>query len=108
MSCQRGGLGGYAFHQIAVADNGVGMIIDDFVAGPVEHCCQIFFRNGHTYTSGESLAERSGGRFYAAVRTVFGMAGGLALPLSEVLYVIERYVMAREVQQTVKEHGAVS
>ncbi len=35
MPCQRGRFGGHALHQIAIADEGIGMVIDERVTGPV-------------------------------------------------------------------------
>jgi hypothetical protein len=56
---------GDAFHQTAVAQEGVGVVIDDGVAGLVELGGQCLFGDGETDGIGDALAERAGGGFDA-------------------------------------------
>ena len=57
----------------------------------------------------EALAERPGGRLDARRMAVFGMAGGLAAELAEVLQLIERHVgIAGQMQQRIEQHRAVA
>ena len=44
-----------AFHQVAVTDDGIGVMADNFVVGPVEGFCQEGLGNGHTNPIGKAL-----------------------------------------------------
>ncbi len=107
MSGERGGFLRDAFHQIAIAADAVGVVIDDVVAGAVIAGRKPSFRNRQTDRVAESLAERSSGNFNAGCVTALRMAGGLAAPLAEVLQLIKGQIVASEVEQAVEQHGAV-
>ena len=53
---QRGGFGCHAFHQVAVGDDGIRIMIDDVVAGAVENGRQMGLGDSHADAVGESLA----------------------------------------------------
>jgi len=55
-----------------------------------------------------ALAERSGGRFDAGGIAVLGVARGLAVQLAEALQVIDRKVVAGEMQQSIDQHRTVA
>ena len=107
MPGQRGGFGGDAFHQVAVGDDGVDVGIDQFEAGPVEGRGKMRGGNGHADAGGKALSQRAGGGLHAGGQPVFGVAGGEAAPLAEVLELLEGQVVAGEMQQGVEQHGAV-
>ena len=54
-----------------------------------------------------ALAERAGGRLDTGRVAVLGMAGREAPPLAEALELVERQVVARQVEQRVEQHAAV-
>ena len=83
-----GGFGANAFHEVAVGAEGVGIVVYDGEAGLVEALGQPALGEGHTDTVAEALAERAGGGLDAGGIVVFGVAGGLAAPLAEVLEVV--------------------
>ncbi len=105
---QRAGLVRDAFHQAAVAEEGVGAVIDDLVAGFVEFRGQKFLGHGHADGVGDALAERTGGGLDAGGVAVFGMARCLAVQLAELLQVVDRQIVAGQMQQGINQHRAVA
>ncbi|SMS00694.1 hypothetical protein VIM7927_01963 [Vibrio mangrovi] len=75
------------------------MVIDDIVTIAVKLGCQCFFRNRHTHGIGNALSQRTGGRFDARRITVLRMARCFRVKLTEILQVIDRQVIASQVQQ---------
>ncbi len=105
---ERAGFVRDAFHQAAVAEEDIGVVIDDLVAGAVEVGGQQLFGQRHAHRVGDALAERAGGGLDAGRVAVFGVAGGLAVQLAETLQFLDRQVVAGEVQQRVDQHRAVA
>ena len=103
-----GRLGGDALHEVAVGDDAVDAVVDDLVSGPVVVLCKEFLRDGHADAVGEPLAERAGGHLGAGGKAKLGVARGLALPLPELPDVVERELVAGEVEQRVQEHRGVA
>ena len=97
-----------AFHQAAVAEENPGAVVDDGVAGAVEVVRQHFFGQRHADGVGDALAERAGGGFDARRVAVFGVAGRLAVQLTEILQIVDRQIVAGQVQQGVDQHRAVT
>ena len=108
MAGQRGGLGGHAFHQVAVADDGPGAMVDHGVAVAVVGGRQLRFADRHAHRVGQALAERPGGDLHARRVAVLGMARRLAAPLAELPDVVQRQVVAGDVQQAVEQGRAVA
>ena len=100
-------LGGDAFLEIAVGGDDVGPVVDDGAFGPVELGHQPPLGDRHADRVGEALAERTGRRLDTGRQPVFGMTRRLAAPLAEVLDLVERQVVAGQVQQRVQEHARV-
>jgi hypothetical protein len=75
---QRAGFVRDAFHQAAVAEEHVGVVIDDLVAGLVELGGQHLFGQREADGVGDALAERAGGGFDAGRVAEFRVARGLA------------------------------
>jgi hypothetical protein len=63
MSGQRRGFGGHAFHQVAVGDDGVDVIIEELGIGAVESGGEVFGADGHSDAVREALSERACRRF---------------------------------------------
>ena len=104
---QRRRLQADALHQVAVADQRVGVVIDDFVPVAIEIAGQKSFRQRHADRRRRPLAQRTGGGLHAGRVAVFRVAGCAAAPLAEVLDLLQRQVIAGQVKQRIQEHGAV-
>ena len=105
---ERAGLVRDAFHQAAVAEEDIGVVVDDVVAGAVELGGEDLLGERHADRVGDALAERAGGGLDAGGVAVFGVARGLAVQLAEALEFLDRQVVAGQVQQCVEQHGAVA
>ena len=84
-----------AFHQAAVADENVGPVVDDRVAGTVELRREQPLGERHADRVGESLAERPGRRFDAGRDADFRMARRHRVQLAEALELVDRQRVAR-------------
>ena len=105
---QRGDLMGNAFHHAAVAEEGVGVVVDHRVAVAVELGGQDLLRQRHAHRIGDALAERTGGGLDAGGVAVLRVARGARVELAEVLQVLDAEVVPGEVQQGVDQHRAVA
>ncbi|MCY1235440.1 hypothetical protein D9M72_480560 [compost metagenome] len=105
---QRAGLVRNAFHQAAIAQENVGVVVDDIETGAVEFFAQQAFGQRHADRVGDALAERAGGGLHARGDAEFRVAGGLAVQLAEILQLFDRQVIAAQVQQRVDQHRAVA
>ena len=101
------GLRGYALHQIAIADDPIGEMIDDLGAGPVVTRRQVRFGHRETHAVAEALTERSGGRLDARRNATLGMSRRHAAPFAKLLDLFERKIVAGEVKQAVQQHRTV-
>ena len=108
MARQAGGLAGNAFHEVAVAHDGIGKVVDDLEARAVEAFSQPALGQRHAHAVGEAGAQRAGGRLDAHSVTRFGVAGRLAAPLAKALQLVQRQVVAGQMQHGVEQHGAVT
>ena len=79
MAGQRCGLAADAFHHATVTAKGIHVVVENFVAGPVEMVCQPTFRQRHADAGGNPLTQRTGRRFNTGGPAIFGMAGTLTL-----------------------------
>ena len=98
----------HALHQVAVTADAVDLVVDDLVSGPVEERPQVFSGDGHTHRIAEALAQRTGRGLNARGQQVLGMAGSPTAPLAKLLVVVQREVIAGQVQQAVKQHATVA
>ena len=105
---QRSSLMGYPLHEIAVAYNTVGVMIDYFMAWFVEPGCQVPFSYGHAHPVGKSLPEGPGAGFNSRCIAVFGMARRLDAPLAELFKFCQGQIVAGQMQQAVEQHGTMA
>ena len=77
-------------------------------SGPVELGRQALLGDGHADGVGEALAERSGGRLDARREAVLRVARRPRAPLAEVAQLVQRQVVAGEMQQRVEQHAGVA
>ena len=97
-----------AFHHVAIAGDEVHVVIDDHVSAAIERCAEVSFADCHSDRIADSLPERAGRRLDTRRVAVLGMPGRLALPLAELLQVIEREVVAGEIEHAVQQHRRVA
>ena len=97
-----------AFHQAAVAEEDPGAVIDEGVAGAVELGSEQLLGERHAHGVGQALAQRAGGGLDAGRVADLGVAGGAAVELAEAFELVERQLVAAEVEQGVEQHRAVA
>ena len=96
----------YAFHQAAVAGDGVGVVIDDVVAQTrIQHA----LGERHADGVGKPLAQGPRRRLDAGRVPVLGVAGGLGAELAETLELADVHArIAGEIQQRIEQHRPVA
>jgi hypothetical protein len=99
---------GDALHQIAVAADEVRVVIDYVMARLVERRGEMRFGDGHADGVADALAKRSSRRLDSGGVAVLRVTGGTALPLAELLDVVEREAVTGEVQAGVQQHRRVA
>ena len=90
-----------ALHQVTVADDPVGEMIDDLGAGAIVTCGQVRFGHRQTHSVAEALTERPRGRLDAWSNAALGVARRHATPFAKLFDLIERKIITGEVKQTV-------
>src|SRR6476659_1548588 len=108
MSCKRGRFMRHAFHQIAVAGDEIRVMVDDLMIRPIEERAEQRFTNCHPDRIAESLTQWASGRLDTGRVAVLRMSRSLALPLTELLDVVQGQVIAREIEHGVKQHRRVT
>ena len=96
-----------AFHQAAVAQEHIGVVVDDVVPGAVELAGQGALGDGEADGIGGALPQRAGGGLDARRIAVFRMPGGLGVQLAEVGQLFNWQIVAGQVQQGVQQHRTV-
>src|SRR5690348_4604707 len=79
-----------AFHHVAIAADGVDVVVEELVTWPVELRCLPPFGNRHSHAVCHALPQRASGGFYSGDEAVFGMAGSFAVELAEALDIVQR------------------
>ena len=105
---ERGGFVRDALHQVAVGRQKVRVVIDDRVPRPVEQRRQLRLGDRHADGVARALPERSCRCFDARRDAVLGVARRAAAPLPELLDVLEREVVAGQIQHAVQQHARVT
>lgn len=81
MTSHGGGLTGDTLHSAAIAEEGVGVVVEELVAGLVEDTSGVSLGNGQTDGVGETLAERTSGDLDTGGVVSLGVTGGGAVEL---------------------------
>ena len=97
-----------ALHHVAVGADRVDPRVDDRVVRPVVAIGEEALRDRHADAVREALAERPGRRLDPGRVPALRMARRARAPLAELLQVVEREVVAREVERRVLEHAGVA
>ncbi len=83
-------------------------MVHDVITLAIERCRQPSLRDGQANAVREPLTQRSRGDLDARRAPALRMTGRSALPLSELLDVVHREVVAGQEQETVEQHARVS
>jgi hypothetical protein len=105
---QRGGLARDALHQVAVGADGEDPVVHDLVPDAVVAVGQKSLGHRHPHAVGKSLPERPRGRLDAGRQEVLGVARGDGARLTEALYLVQRQVVAGQVQHRILQDRSVS
>src|SRR5918997_803667 len=105
---ERGGLAGDALLHVAVRGDEVGEVADGGVVGPVEAGREHALAEREADRGGDPLAERAGRRLDARDVAVLRVAGTRRAELAELLDLVERDVVAGEVERRVEQHRRVA
>ena len=108
MTSQRGRFGGHPFHQVAIADQAVGVVVNEWVIRPIKVRGQEALSNRQAYPVGKALAKWPAGCFHPWRQPPFGVTWSATAPLPEACEFIQRQIIPCQVQQAVEQHGAMS
>ena len=108
MARQRRCFAGDAFHQVAIARNDVGRVVDDVVAGAVVARRQLRLSDRHADRIAEALPKRPRRNLHTGRVPAFGMPRCPAAPLAELLDIVQRQIVPGEMQQAIEQHRSVS
>src|SRR6516162_2916931 len=75
---------------------------------PVEVGGEVLLRNAHAHTVAKALTKWAGRGLHSLGEAILRMARGLAPKLSELFDLVQRQVIARQVQKAVQQHRAVT
>ncbi len=96
-----------ALHHVAVRGEDVGEMLEELVPGPVVARGEVGLTQGHSERVADALPERAGRCFDAVGDVALRMARSLAPPLPEPFDLIEREIVARQMEQRVEERRSV-
>ena len=102
------GLVGDAFHEAAVTEEHIGVMVDDRMFGGVEAGGQHLFGQGHAHGGRDALSQGTGGHLHAGGHVALRVAGGAGAQLAEVADVVHAQVVTGEVQHGIEQHGGVT
>ncbi len=80
-----GGLTGNTLHSTAITEVDICVVVEEVVAGLVEHTTAVGLGNGQTNSVGETLTEGTSGHLNTGGVVSLGMTGGDAVELLEQL-----------------------
>jgi hypothetical protein len=102
-----GRLRAHALHEVPVRRDDVHLVVDDLVSDPVVALPEKALCHRHPDGVRDSLAERPGGGLDAGRQEVLGMPRRERFPLAKPLQLLERQVVAGEVQRRVLEDAGM-
>ena len=104
---QRASLMTDAFHQAAVAQKHIGVMVNDRVPGLIKFSRQQRLCQGHANCIGDALTQRTGGRLDTGRDIDFRMTRGFRMQLPEIFNFVHRQRIARQMQERIQQHGAM-
>ena len=108
MPGQRRCFRGDTLHQVAVTDDGIGVMVDRGDVGAVVGGRQKCLGDGHADRVGCALTQWSGADFDTRGNAHFGVPGGHRPPLPEALELVHWHFIPSQMQQPIEEHRAVT
>ena len=106
-SGQRSSLVRDSFHQVAVAQHRIGVVVHHVKAGTVVHRGQVLLRNGHAHGHGDALPQRPGRHLHAVQVAALRVARRPRTPLAEAPQIVHRHIVAGEKQCPVEQRRGV-
>ena len=97
-----------AFHQIAVANHHVGVVIHHIEAGPVVHRGKMALSGSHAHTHREALSQWAGRDFDPIRVAALRMARRNGTPLSKLLQIVDGDLVSGQVQDGIQHRGGMS
>src|SRR6185437_5456899 len=101
-------LRGDALHQVAVRADRVDAVVDDLVVRSVVALGEEALGDRHSDAVREALPERAGRRLDPGGEEVLRVAGRDRLPLTEALQLLEREVVAGQMEERVLEDAGMA
>ncbi len=83
-------------------------MINNGMARTVIAACQQLFGQRHAHGIGQALAQRAGCRLYTRRDAHFGMAGRDRVKLAKLPDLLQRQIVAAQMQQGIQQHGAMA
>src|SRR5438105_9902739 len=108
MAGEAGGFGGDPFHQVAVTDNPISKVINDLEPRTVVARSEVGLCYRHAHAVAEALTQRTRRSLDSRSQAPLGMAGRMAAPLAELFDLLEREIIAGEMEHAVKQHRGVA
>src|SRR5579862_3275386 len=107
MAGDRRRLARHTFHQVAVAADAEDAMVEQARLVAIEMRLEMLCRDRHADHVADALAERPGGGLDARNAPMLGMPRGSAAELPKLLEVVERNLVAGEVEDAVQQHRTV-
>ena len=104
---QRSRLGGHALHEVAIAHQDIGEVVDEVEPGPVVAGGEMRLSHGEAHSVAEPLAQGAGGGFHAGREATLRVARGAASPLAELFQLFQGQIVAGQMQQGVEQGRAM-
>src|SRR5438445_86153 len=108
MSGKRRGFRRHTFHQIAVRHDCIGVMIDQRKIFLIESGSEVRRAHRHSHPVGKTLTQWPRRNLNSRRQAIFRMPWGLRSPLTKVLDLIQRKIVASQIQQRVKQHAAMT
>ena len=105
---ERAGFVRDALHEATVAEEHPSVMIHDLVAGAIEYHGELLFGERHADGVRNPLPERARRGLDADVDLVLGVARGSRAELAEMLKLVHREWITRQVEHGIKEHRAMT
>ena len=94
-----------AFLQTAVPGEDIGVMINNLIAFAVEFSGQTGLSHGHADGRGKSLSQRARADLYSRSHTIFRMAGGFTVQLTERGKIFFFDSIAKKIKERIEESG---
>ncbi len=97
----------HAFLETTIARQTKDMLVENAMLAGVEMCLRHFRCHRHTNRVAHALSQRTSGAFDSRRFKIFRMPRRFRMQLTKALYILDRNVVAAQVQPGIQEHAAV-